>query len=213
MSLGAGEKSMSNSAMVDQKGRLKIPVTLLPTLKGSGSELYITSEDGSSVRIYPMQVWNQVEERLERLCAHNGNNQKLLVRAKYFGQVVRMDKQGRVLIPAVLRSSAHMKGGVDILNYSHYLKVWNHAQFLKNLKSSPITAQDEKTLNQLSSALRFPWAIQRNKEKRPVHGTERRFRIHRRVSPDSRRQASRVVRGIGTDPAGRARGLNLHARN
>jgi DNA-binding transcriptional regulator/RsmH inhibitor MraZ len=39
---------MSNSAMVDQKGRLKIPATLLPAVKGSGTELYVTSEDGSS---------------------------------------------------------------------------------------------------------------------------------------------------------------------
>ncbi len=52
---------MSNPAMVDQKQkrRLKIPATLGPTLKGSGTEFFITSEDGSSVRIYPMQVWNQ----------------------------------------------------------------------------------------------------------------------------------------------------------
>jgi len=86
---------MSNLARVDQKGRLKIPVTLLPMLKGSGTELYVTSEDGYPVRIYSMRVWNQVEERLERLCSHNRNNQKLLVRAKYFGRVVTMDKQGR----------------------------------------------------------------------------------------------------------------------
>jgi DNA-binding transcriptional regulator/RsmH inhibitor MraZ len=50
---------MSNSAMVDQKGRLKISVTLFSMLKRSGTEFYITSEDGSSVRIYPMQVWKQ----------------------------------------------------------------------------------------------------------------------------------------------------------
>jgi len=155
---------MSNSAKVDQKGRLKIPVTLLPMLRRSGTELYVTSEDGYSVRIYPMQVWNQVEERLERLCSRNRNNQKLLVRAKYFGQAVTMDKQGRVLIPIVLRSSAQMKGAVDIFDYLNYLEVWNHVQFLKDLKSSPITAQDEKTLNKLSSAPRFPWAIRRNKE-------------------------------------------------
>ena len=72
--------------MVDQNGRLKISATLLPTLKGSGTEFYISCEDGSSVRIYPMQVWNQVEERLERLCSRNRNNQKLLVRAKYFSR-------------------------------------------------------------------------------------------------------------------------------
>jgi len=56
--LESEEKSMSNLAMVDQKGRLKIPVTLFPMLKRSGTELYVTSEEGYSVRIYPMQVWN-----------------------------------------------------------------------------------------------------------------------------------------------------------
>src|SRR5437016_6201201 len=202
---------MSNSAKVDQKGRLKIPVTLLPMLRRSGTELYVTSEDGYSVRIYPMQVWNQVEERLERLCSRNRNNQKLLVRAKYFGQAVTMDKQGRVLIPIVLRSSAQMKGAVDIFDYLNYLEVWNHVQFLKDLKSSPITAQDEKTLHKLPSSPRFPWAIRRNKEEGYVHGTERRSRIHRQVRLDSRGQASHVIRGIRTDPAGRARGVTLHA--
>ena len=129
-----------------------------------------------------MQVWNQVEERLERLCSHNRNNQKLLVRAKYFGRAVTMDKQGRVLIPIVLRSSAQMKGAVDIFDYLNYLEVWNHSQFLKDLKSSPITAQDEKMLSKLSSAPRFPRTIRRNKEEGHVHGTEMRFRIHRRAS-------------------------------
>ncbi len=202
---------MSNSAMVDQKGRLKIPVTLFPMLKRSGTELYVTSEDGCSVRIYPMQVWNQVEERLERLCSHNRNNQKLLVRAKYFGRAVTMDKQGRVLIPIVLRSSAQMKGPVDIFDCLNYLEVWNHAQFLKNLKSSPITAQDEKTLNKLSSAPRFPWAVDWKNKKGHVSGKEWRFRVHRRLHGDARSRPSHAIRGARAGPAGRARGLTLHA--
>jgi MraZ protein len=196
---------MSNLAKVDQKGRLKIPVTLLPMLKESGTELYVTSEDGYSVRIYPIQVWNQVEERLQRLCSRNRNNQKLLVRAKYFGRAVTMDKQDRVLIPIVLRSSAQMKGAVDIFDYLNYLEVWNHAQFLKDLKSSPITPQDEQTLSKLSSAQRFPRAIHRNKEQGHVYETERRFRVYRQVRPDSRGQASHAIRGARTDPAGRTR--------
>jgi MraZ protein len=202
---------MSNSAMVDQKGRLKIPVTLFPMLKRSGTELYVTSEDGYSVRIYPMQVWSQVEERLERLCSHNRNNQNLLVRAKYFGRAVTMDKQGRVLIPIVLRSSAQMKGPVDIFDYLNYLEVWNHSQFLKNLKSSPITAQDEKTLNKLSSAPRFPWAVDWKNKKGHVSGKEWRFRVHRRLREDSRSQPSHAIRGARAGPAGPARGLTLHA--
>src|SRR5579864_9635801 len=92
---------MGNSAKVDQKGRLKIPATLLSTLNQQGAELYITSENGDSVRIYPMQVWNQVEKRLKRLCSRNRNNEKLVAVAKYFGSAVTVDKQGRVLIQLV----------------------------------------------------------------------------------------------------------------
>jgi len=47
---------MCNSLKVDEKGRLKIPMTLLTTLKGPGTEFYVTSENGNSVRIYPMRV-------------------------------------------------------------------------------------------------------------------------------------------------------------
>jgi hypothetical protein len=150
---------MSNSAMVDQKGRLKIPATLLPALKGSSTEFFITSEGGSSVRIYPRLVWNQVEERLEHLCAHNGNNQKLLVRAKYFGQGVAIEP-----CPIPERSETQSNYGAD-----------------------------EKMLSKLSSAPRFPRTIRRNKEERHVQGTEMRFRIQRRVRPDSRGQASQAL--------------------
>src|ERR1700681_1278232 len=116
------EESMGNSVKVDQKGRLKIPATLLTTFNQHGTEFYITSENGDSVRIYPMRVWNQVEKRLKRLCSHNRNNEKLLALAKYFGSAVTVDKQGRVLIPIGLRRSAQMRGAVDILDYLPYLE-------------------------------------------------------------------------------------------
>jgi DNA-binding transcriptional regulator/RsmH inhibitor MraZ len=66
-----------------------------------------------------------------------------------FGQAVTMDKQGRVLIPIVLRETAHIKGEVDVLGYSKYLEIWNHTSFLKTLKRSSITARDDETLNRI----------------------------------------------------------------
>ena len=142
---------MSKPVRVDNKGRLKVPVSLLATLKEFGNEFFITSEDGDSVRIYPRQVWTEIEKRLVPLCSHNRNRQKLLTRAKYFGETVTMDDQGRVLIPAVLRESARMKGEVDVLDYQNYLEVWNHFRFVNNLKRSPVTAQDENALNRLTN--------------------------------------------------------------
>jgi len=141
---------MSNRVKIDEKGRLKIPAALLAGLNGVGSDLYVTSEDGEQVRIYPMHVWDQVEEQLVRLSAqHSKSSQKLLIRAKYFGQSVRMDEQGRVLIPASLRRTAQIRGEVDLLAYPNYLEVWNHTRFLDNLKRNPITTEDEETLHEI----------------------------------------------------------------
>jgi MraZ protein len=196
---------MCNSLKVDPKGRLKIPMTLLTTLKGPGTEFYVTSENGNSVRIYPMRIWIEVEGQLERLCLHNVNNQKFLARVKYFGQAVTMDKQGRVLIPITLRNSAQMRGAVDVLDYANYLEVWNHARLMNNLKSNPITAQDEKTLNELFSAPRSSWAGDRKHKEGHVSGKELRFGVHRRVHGNSRSQVSHAIRGARTDPAERAR--------
>lgn len=136
-------------AKVDEKGRLKIPAAFLESLKEYGAEFYVTSENGDYVRIYPMKVWREIEERLARLSSHNRTKQKFLTRTNYYGQVVEMDRQGRVLIPPVLREAAQMKGEVDVLGNLNYLEVWNHARFLENLNKSPITAEDEKVLDEL----------------------------------------------------------------
>jgi MraZ protein len=131
---------------VDVKGRLTIPANVLAAL-GTGTDFFITSEDGKFARVYPLKVWREVERQLAD--AHLPATEKLLVRAKYFGQLVTIDKQGRLLIPIVLRQSAHIEGEVDVLGYRKYLDVWNHHSFLKKLKSTSVTPRDELVLNRL----------------------------------------------------------------
>src|ERR1700730_18684254 len=96
--------------------------------------------------MYPTKAWKEIVERLEQLRYHIGKGRKLLARAKYFGQTVSMDKQGRVLIPVVLRKIAQIRGAVDVLDYPNYLEVWNHARLLNSHKRNPITADDAKIL-------------------------------------------------------------------
>ena len=62
---------------------------------------------------------------------------------------MELDGQGRLLIQPVLREAAQMKGDVDVLGNLTYLDVWNHARFLENMSKSPITEEDEKTLDEL----------------------------------------------------------------
>jgi len=136
-------------AKVDEKGRLKIPAVFLEALREYGNQFYITSQTGESVRIYPMKVWVGIEEKLAKVSSQNRAKRKFLMRTNYYGQTVEPDGQGRVLLPAVLRESAQMKGDVDVFGNLDYLEVMNHTRVLDDLKNSPYTEEDFKALEDL----------------------------------------------------------------
>ncbi len=138
-------------ARVDDKGRLKIPAPFKAELEQNYSkQFYITSLDGQYVRIYPLEEWNKLEEKLQEASSFNKTRRKFLSRTNYFGQLVEMDNQGRVLIPSVLREKAEMKGDVAVLGSLTYLEVWNNERFVKEMiEGNPITPEDEQVLDQL----------------------------------------------------------------
>jgi MraZ protein len=136
-------------ATVDEKGRVKIPADFLAELRRVGKKFYVTSASGEYARVYPLKVWEEIEQKLAKKSSYNPAKQKFLARTNYYGQVVEVDGQGRILIPPVLRESAQMKGDVDVQGNLTYVQIWNHARFLEQLNRNPITAEDEKAFEEL----------------------------------------------------------------
>src|SRR5262249_28444276 len=136
-------------AKVDEKGRLKIPAVFLEALKEYGNQFYITSTTGESARIYPLSVWSAMEDKLAAVPSTNVHKRKFLKWTSYYGQVVEMDGQGRVLVPAVLREAAETKGDVDVLGNLDYLEVMNHDKVVEDLKNEPYTDADDEALEKL----------------------------------------------------------------
>lgn len=139
----------NSQAKVDEKGRLKIPAVFLEELKEYGNQFYITSTTGESARVYPLKIWTEIEDKLAALPSANSAKRKFLLRTSYFGQVVEMDGQGRVLLPPVLREAAQTKGDVDVFGVMNYLEVMNHTRVLDELKNAPYTKDDDDALNAL----------------------------------------------------------------
>jgi MraZ protein len=137
-------------ATVDGKGRLKIPAAFKAHLDETyGTDFYVTSLDGQSVRIYPLLEWREIEDKLKPLPSMNKSVKKFLDRTNYYGQMARADSQGRLLIPSVLRESAAMHGEVAVLGYLKYLDVWNNQRYLEHLEREPFTDEDQKALSDL----------------------------------------------------------------
>jgi MraZ protein len=96
-----------------------------------------------------MQVWIGIEERLAKGSSQNQAISKFLMRTSYYGQVVEMDGQGRLLLPTVLRDSAKTVGEVSVFGKLNYLEVMSQAQVAEKMDKDPITAEDFKALENL----------------------------------------------------------------
>jgi len=60
-----------------------------------------------------------------------------------------MDGQGRLLVPQVLRESAHIRGEVAVLGHLTYLEVRNMEALRKEIEEQAFTDEDIKTLDEL----------------------------------------------------------------
>lgn len=139
----------SAPAKVDAKGRLKIPTAFVRALDESfDKELFVTSILGDSALIYPLTVWEEIEARLREMPSTHRTKVRFLERVNYFGQQVRLDAQGRLVIPQLLRERAGMSGEVVVSAHLDHLEVWNHERFQKRLEEQPFTDEDFRALSE-----------------------------------------------------------------
>jgi MraZ protein len=139
----------NHAAKIDDKGRLKIPNAFRALIeKSHGAELFVTSLTGESVRLYPMPVWQALEEKLAKTPTTLPARAKFLDRVHYFGQTAEIDAQGRVVIHLRLRESAGMDGDVDVFGHYDRLEIWNHDRFVAKLQGNPYTDEDAKALSE-----------------------------------------------------------------
>jgi MraZ protein len=139
----------NHPARVDDKGRLKIPSGFLTFVETNyGSEIFVTSRTGNNVLIYPMEIWTEIEKKLDAMPDSHPAKVKLLNRVHFFGQAMTLDRQGRLVIPALIRESARMNGNVAVLGKYNYLEVWNQSLFLEKLEQDPMTDEDNRALSE-----------------------------------------------------------------
>jgi MraZ protein len=138
----------NHPARIDDKGRIKVPNGFRTLIEQQyGSELFVTSVMGDYVRLYPMAVWLEVERRLAEVPSTNPSKLRFLERVNFFGQAATMDKQGRVVVPPLLRESAAMAGEVSVLGLQNHLAVWNQNRLLERHKKEPFTDDDGRVLS------------------------------------------------------------------
>ncbi len=141
----------TQTGRVDDKGRLKLPALVRSRMVEEYREpkVFITSLDGEEVKVFPLREWEAVETSLSNK-SPDGNEadgeikQKILFQVNRFGAEETLDNQGRILVPAVLREAAGMRGEVKILWQSNHLFVVSAARFEEAAEENRLTTIDKR---------------------------------------------------------------------
>jgi MraZ protein len=139
----------SAPAKIDDKGRLKLPTAFFRHVEERwGTELFVTSVLGDSALLYPLPVWEDIEAKLAAMPSTDRTKARFLERISYFGQQGKLDAQGRIVLPPILRDRAEMTGEVVVSALIDHLEVWNRERFVRRLEEQPFTEEDFSALSE-----------------------------------------------------------------
>ena len=138
------------SARIDDKGRLKVPTIFRGLVhEQTGPDIFVTSLTGECVRVYPMQLWLQIEQKVTEKPGSHPSLAKFLDRVNYYGSAGELDNQGRFVISPILREHAAIVGEVYVLGRINHLEVWNVDRLNAKLQREQWTDADGLMLSEL----------------------------------------------------------------
>jgi MraZ protein len=97
----------THEAKVDEKGRLKLPADFMKLIvaKSYGPKFFVTSRDGRTTEIWPMQEWEIEEAKKAALPEEHPAKITWMRFVNYFGGDVEIDKQDRLMLSKKVRET------------------------------------------------------------------------------------------------------------
>lgn len=107
---------------VDAKGRMIVPSKFREQL---GEEFVVTKGLDGCLFVYENSEWKALEEKLHALPLTNANARKF---SRFFlagATTCEVDKQGRILLPAVLRDFAKIEKDAVLVGVGSRIEIWS----------------------------------------------------------------------------------------
>ncbi len=111
---------------VDSKGRVSVPSRFREIIaERYEGKLVLTMDFDKCIMAYPLEEWERVEEKLRAL-PQSQKEVKDYMRYVYSNaSECELDKQGRILIPPMLRESARISKAVIVVGMLNKMEIWD----------------------------------------------------------------------------------------
>ena len=113
---------------LDAKGRVIIPAKLREDL---GESFVVTLGLDGCLFAYPMNEWEGFIEKLKEL---PGTKEARMLQRHFLANAApcELDKQGRILLPPVLREYADLQKDVVLVGVLSRVEIWDKGRWLEN---------------------------------------------------------------------------------
>ncbi len=114
---------------IDTKGRVIVPSKFREKL---GDEFVVTQGLDGCLFVFPDAEWQKFEEKLTALPVADKNARKF---TRFFlagAANVEVDKQGRILLPSVLRNFAGLEKDVVLVGVASRVEIWSRSRWEDN---------------------------------------------------------------------------------
>jgi len=121
--------------IIDDKGRVSLPVKFREILRKFNDTIVITTFDGC-LYVYPHDEWIKFEEKVYDLPSGSRemrNFQRVLLA---HATECTVDKQGRILVPNSLRTVANLIKDVVITGRIKHFEIWDRERFTQTIEQA-----------------------------------------------------------------------------
>ena len=117
---------------IDAKGRLIVPAKFREIL---GDNFIVTKGLDGCLFVYPNDEWTRFEENLKSLPLTNKNARQF---TRFFlagAAACEVDKQGRILLPQVLREFASLEKDVVLVGVASRIEIWSRERWDESMNT------------------------------------------------------------------------------
>lgn len=117
---------------IDAKGRLIVPAKFREIL---GDIFIVTKGLDGCLFVYPNDEWTRFEEKLKSLPLTNKNARQF---TRFFlagAAACEVDKQGRILLPQVLREFASLEKDVVLVGVASRIEIWSRERWDESMNT------------------------------------------------------------------------------
>lgn len=133
---------------IDPKGRLSIPARFRDIIRGDGGRVFVTRLD-SALNAYTSAAWLKIERKILNMAETSIETRRF--RRFFVGGAAECvcDKQGRILIPAMLRQYAGLDKHIVLVGQINHFQIWDRDRY----EADVILFEQEVTSKEVSETI------------------------------------------------------------